>query len=111
MIVSYECGHLQPFEILIFNFEIDRFDIFPSQLWAAKVFGMYTSWARKQGSKVGLIEKVSSTSGHVRSAAMEIESEYMFGVLSGETGMHRMAYSSLESSDSYQVIMLSFVVC
>nr|CAB3465421.1 unnamed protein product [Digitaria exilis] len=73
-----------------------------SELWAAKVFGMYTSWARKQGCKVGLIEKASSTSGHVRSAAMEIESEYMFGVLSGETGMHRMAYSSLESSDSYQ---------
>ncbi|KAF8719946.1 hypothetical protein HU200_024712 [Digitaria exilis] len=75
-----------------------------SGLWAAKVFGMYTSWARKQGSKVGLIEKVSSTSGHVRSAAMEIESEYMFGVLSGETGMHRMTYSSLECSDSYQAL-------
>ncbi|KAF8765807.1 hypothetical protein HU200_008319 [Digitaria exilis] len=75
-----------------------------SELWAAKVFGMYTSWARKQGCKVGLIEKASSTSGHVRSAAMEIESEYMFGVLSGETGMHRMAYSSLESSDSYQAL-------
>lgn len=72
---------------------------------------MYTSWARKQGCKVGLIEKISSKSGHVRSAAMEIESEYMFGILSGETGMHRMTYSSLENSDPCQVIMLSVVVC
>jgi len=42
---------------------------------------------------------------------MEIESEYMFGILSGEKGMHRMIYSSLENSDKYQVIMLSIVVC
>jgi protein subunit release factor B len=81
------------------------------QLWAAKVFGMYTSWARKQGCKVGLIEKISSMSGHVWSSAMEIESEYMFGLLSGEKGMHRMTHSSLENSDKYQVIMLSIVVC
>jgi len=75
-----------------------------SELWAAKVFGMYTSWARKQGCKVGLIEKISSMSGHVRTLAMEIESEYMFGILSGEKGMHRMIYSSLENSDKYQAL-------
>ena len=98
-------------EIFILTFEIDKFDIFLFQLWAAKVFGMYTSWARKQGCKVGLIEKISSMSGHVRTLAMEIESEYMFGILSGEKGMHRMTYPSLENCDKYQVIMLSIVVC
>ena len=111
LICYYECGHLQPSEIFIFTFEIDKVGIFLFQLWAAKVFGMYTSWARKQGCKVGLIEKISSMSGHVRTLAMEIESEYMFGILSGEKGMHRMIYSSLENSDKYQVIMLSIVVC
>ncbi|KAJ1262636.1 hypothetical protein BS78_09G124000 [Paspalum vaginatum] len=75
-----------------------------SELWADKVFGMYTSWAQKQGCKVGLTEKFCSTSGHIRSAAMEIESEYMFGTLSGEKGMHRMIYSSLENSDTYQAL-------
>ncbi|XP_062231262.1 peptide chain release factor PrfB3, chloroplastic-like isoform X2 [Phragmites australis] len=74
-----------------------------SELWAEKLFGMYTSWARKQGYKVGLTEKIASTSGHVQSAAMEIESEYMFGTLSGEKGMHRMIYSSLENSGTYQL--------
>ncbi|CAN6360319.1 unnamed protein product, partial [Urochloa humidicola] len=75
-----------------------------SELWATKIFSMYTSWARKQGCKVGLIEKASSKSGHVQSAAMEIESEYMFGILSGEKGMHRMTYSSLENSDTHQAL-------
>ncbi|KAG2627962.1 peptide chain release factor PrfB3, chloroplastic-like isoform X1 [Panicum virgatum] len=79
-------------------------DCVASELWAAKVFGMYTSWARKQGCKVGLIEKISSMSGHVRTLAMEIESEYMFGILSREKGMHRMTYSSLENSDKYQAL-------
>jgi len=111
LICYYECGHLQPSEIFIFTFEIDKVGIFLFQLWAAKVFGMYTSWARKQGCKVGLIEKISSMSGHVRTLAMEIESEYMFGILSGEKGMHRMTYPSLENCDKYQVIMLSIVVC
>ncbi|KAK3135738.1 hypothetical protein QOZ80_5BG0422810 [Eleusine coracana subsp. coracana] len=75
-----------------------------SELWAEKIFGMYTSWAQKQGCKIGLIEKITSTNGHVRSAAMEIESEYMFGTLSGEKGMHRMIYPSLENSGTYQAV-------
>ncbi|KAL6610108.1 hypothetical protein ACP70R_040077 [Stipagrostis hirtigluma subsp. patula] len=75
-----------------------------SEMWAEKLFGMYTSWAQKQGCKVGLIEKIASTSGHAQSAAMEIESEYMFGTLCGEKGMHRMIYSSLESSGTYQAV-------
>ncbi|XP_062181590.1 peptide chain release factor PrfB3, chloroplastic-like isoform X2 [Phragmites australis] len=75
-----------------------------SELWAEKLFGMYTSWARKQGSKVGLIEKIALTSDHVWSAAMEIESEYMFGTISGEKGMHRMIYPSLENSGTYQAL-------
>jgi protein subunit release factor B len=75
------------------------------QLWAEKIFRMYRSWAHKHGCKVGLIEKIVSTSDHVRSATMEIESEYMFGFLSGEKGTHRMIYPTLENSGTYQVIM------
>ncbi|TVU19140.1 hypothetical protein EJB05_35275, partial [Eragrostis curvula] len=75
-----------------------------SELWVEKLFGMYTSWARKQGCKVGLVEKIASTSGHVRCQAMEIESEYMFGTLSGEKGMHRMIYPSFDNSGTYQAM-------
>ncbi|KAL6845040.1 hypothetical protein ACP4OV_025213 [Aristida adscensionis] len=73
-----------------------------SELWAEKLFGMYTSWARKQGCKVGLIEKILSTNDNVWSAAMEIEAEYMFGILSGEKGVHRM--TCLENSGTYQAV-------
>lgn len=75
-----------------------------SELWAEKLFGMYTSWAQKQGCKEGLIEKIGSTSGHIWSAAMEIESEYMFGTLSGEKGTHRMIYSSTDNSSTYEAL-------
>ncbi|VAH06769.1 unnamed protein product [Triticum turgidum subsp. durum] len=72
--------------------------------WAEKLFDMYTSWAQRQGCKEGLVEKIASTSGHTQFAAMEIESEYMFGTLSGEKGMHRMIYSSVENSGTGKAI-------
>uniref|UniRef100_A0A452YZJ1 Peptide chain release factor domain-containing protein n=1 Tax=Aegilops tauschii subsp. strangulata TaxID=200361 RepID=A0A452YZJ1_AEGTS len=75
-----------------------------SELWAEKLFGMYTSWARRQRCKEGLVEKIASISGHIQFAALEIESEYMFGTLSGEKGMHRMIYSSVENSGTDQLI-------
>uniref|UniRef100_A0ACD5TAA9 Uncharacterized protein n=1 Tax=Avena sativa TaxID=4498 RepID=A0ACD5TAA9_AVESA len=75
-----------------------------SELWAEKLFDMYTSWARRQGCKEGLVEKIASTSGRIQFAAMEIESEYMFGTLSGEKGMHRMIYSSVDNSGTDEAI-------
>ncbi|KAM0873763.1 hypothetical protein ACQ4PT_037864 [Festuca glaucescens] len=75
-----------------------------SELWAEKLFDMYTCWARRQGCKEGLVEKTSSTSGHIQFAAMEIESEYMFGILSGEKGMHRMINSSIDTYGTEEAI-------
>jgi protein subunit release factor B len=72
---------------------------------------MYTCWARRQGCKEGLVEKIASTSGHVQFAAMEIESEYMFGILSGEQGMHRMINSSIDNFGTEEVITLSYPIC
>uniref|UniRef100_A0ACD5U3D3 Uncharacterized protein n=1 Tax=Avena sativa TaxID=4498 RepID=A0ACD5U3D3_AVESA len=75
-----------------------------SELWTERLFDMYTSWARGQGCKEGLVEKIASTSGRIQFAAMEIESEYMFGTLSGEKGMHRMIYSSVDNSGTGEAI-------
>ncbi|XP_047095418.1 peptide chain release factor PrfB3, chloroplastic isoform X1 [Lolium rigidum] len=75
-----------------------------SELWTEKLFGMYTCWARRQGCKQGLIEQIASTSGNIQFAAMEIESEYMFGILSGEKGMHTMINSSIENSGTEEAI-------
>lgn len=70
---------------------------------------MYSSWARKQGCKDGLVEKITSTSGRVWTAAIEIESEYMFGTLTGEKGTHRMIYPSVDNAGTYEVI--TFFYC
>ena len=72
---------------------------------------MYTRWARRQGCKEGLVEKIASTSGHIQFAAMEIESEYMFGTLSGEKGMHIMINCSVDNSGIEEVIIFSIPVC
>uniref|UniRef100_A0A0E0DQU8 Peptide chain release factor domain-containing protein n=1 Tax=Oryza meridionalis TaxID=40149 RepID=A0A0E0DQU8_9ORYZ len=71
-------------------------------LWAERIFCMYSSWARKQGCKDGLVEKITSTSGRVWTAAIEIESEYMFGTLTGEKGTHRMIYPSVDNAGTYE---------
>ncbi|XP_052154794.1 peptide chain release factor PrfB3, chloroplastic [Oryza glaberrima] len=73
-----------------------------SELWAERIFCMYSSWARKQGCKDGLVEKITSTSGRVWTAAIEIESEYMFGTLTGEKGTHRMIYPSVDNAGTYE---------
>jgi protein subunit release factor A len=80
-----------------------------SELWAERIFCMYSSWARKQGCKDGLVEKITSTSGRVWTAAIEIESEYMFGTLTGEKGTHRMIYPSVDNAGTYEVI--TFFYC
>ncbi|BAF17292.2 Os05g0375600 [Oryza sativa Japonica Group] len=67
-----------------------------------RIFCMYSSWARKQGCKDGLVEKITSTSGRVWTAAIEIESEYMFGTLTGEKGTHRMIYPSVDNAGTYE---------
>ncbi|KAL5202514.1 hypothetical protein ABZP36_013466 [Zizania latifolia] len=76
----------------------------PSELWAEKLFCMYASWARKQGCKEGLVEKIASTNGRIWTAAIEIESEYMFGSLSGEKGRHRMIYPSVDNPGTYEAM-------
>jgi protein subunit release factor B len=70
---------------------------------------MYTCWARRQGCKQGLIEQIVSTSGNIQFAAMEIESEHMFGILSGEKGMHTIINSSNENSSTEEVINYLFL--
>uniref|UniRef100_A0ACD5U5Z0 Uncharacterized protein n=1 Tax=Avena sativa TaxID=4498 RepID=A0ACD5U5Z0_AVESA len=83
---------------------VDRLKDLLYKLWTERLFDMYTSWARGQGCKEGLVENIASTSGRIQFAAMEIESEYMFGTLAGEKGMHRMIYSSVDNSGTGEAI-------
>uniref|UniRef100_A0A1D1Z1R0 Peptide chain release factor 2 n=2 Tax=Anthurium amnicola TaxID=1678845 RepID=A0A1D1Z1R0_9ARAE len=69
-----------------------------SQIWAEKLLGMYTRWSEKHGYKGRVIERLSSLGIGFKFATIEFESEYAYGYLSGEAGVHLMIHSSLDGS-------------
>lgn len=66
---------------------------------------MYSRWAEKHGCEGRIVEKCSCSSNGIRLATIEFESEYFFGYLSGEKGMHRMICTSIDGSNIREVIV------
>ncbi|KAJ4772558.1 Peptide chain release factor 2 [Rhynchospora pubera] len=73
-----------------------------SQLWAKRILSMYTGCAEKHGWNKRVVEKHLSENGGVHSATLEIESEYIYGYLSGEKGTHVMIDHALDDSGSHE---------
>ncbi|KAK1277218.1 hypothetical protein QJS04_geneDACA003691 [Acorus gramineus] len=69
-----------------------------SEKWAEKVLGMYTRWAEKQGYSMRVLELLPSRRAGIKSATIEFESEYVYGHLLGEKGLHRMIRYCLDGS-------------
>ncbi len=61
-----------------------------SQDWAEMLMRMYIRWAERQGFKVELNEIQDGDEAGIKSATFTISGEYAFGLLSGETGVHRL---------------------
>ncbi|XP_072982871.1 peptide chain release factor PrfB3, chloroplastic [Typha latifolia] len=73
-----------------------------SEVWAEKLLRMYTRWAKKHGYKGRVIEKYPSKRCGMRLTTIEFESEYMYGYLFGEKGIHRMICHSLDNSGDFE---------
>ncbi|XP_074568723.1 peptide chain release factor PrfB3, chloroplastic [Curcuma longa] len=69
-----------------------------AEVWAEKLLKMYTSWAEKHGCTTKIIERYHSKGSTTEIAVVEFESEYMYGYLSGERGVHQKICSSLDGS-------------
>lgn len=67
-------------------------------MWADNLLQMYARWSRKHGYEGKVIEKHPSGGGGIKSAALEFEKEFVYGYLSGESGVHKMIRSSLDGS-------------
>lgn len=80
------------------------------QIWAEQLLGMYTKWAEKQDYKGRVVEKYASKNGGIKSATIEFESEYAYGYLSGERGVHYMIRSSDDESMLHEVQTISFLL-
>jgi peptide chain release factor 2 len=61
-----------------------------SQDWAEMLMRMYLRWAERQGFKTEINELQDGDEAGIKSATFTVSGEYAFGLLSGETGVHRL---------------------
>jgi peptide chain release factor 2 len=61
-----------------------------SQDWAEMLMRMYIRWGERQGFKVEINEIQDGDEAGIKSATFTITGEFAFGLLSGETGVHRL---------------------
>ena len=61
-----------------------------SQDWASMLFRMYTRWSEKNGFSIDYIDYTHGDEAGIKSATILVKGEYAFGLLKGETGVHRL---------------------
>ena len=61
-----------------------------SQDWAEMLLRMYVSWLQKKNMKFEIIDEQPGDEAGIKSATLEIASEFAYGYLRSETGVHRL---------------------
>ncbi len=61
-----------------------------SQDWAEMLMRMYLRWAEQQGFKTEMNDYQDGEEAGIKSATFTIAGEYAYGLLGGETGVHRL---------------------
>lgn len=61
-----------------------------SQDWAEMLMRMYIRWGERQSFKVEINEVQDGDEAGIKSATFTISGDFAFGLLSGETGVHRL---------------------
>ncbi|MCB0582009.1 MAG: peptide chain release factor 2, partial [Phaeodactylibacter sp.] len=58
--------------------------------WSEMLLRMYTMWAESKGFKVTELNRTDGDVAGIRSAAIEIDGDFVYGLLKGENGVHRL---------------------
>jgi peptide chain release factor 2 len=61
-----------------------------SQDWAEMLLRMYLRWAEDKGFRANLLESTPGEEAGIKSATVQIEGENAYGMLAGESGVHRL---------------------
>ncbi len=58
--------------------------------WAAMLERMYLMWGEKNGHKVRLMDRQEGDVAGIKSVELEISGDFIYGMLKGENGVHRL---------------------
>ena len=61
-----------------------------SQDWAEMLYRMYTRWAERHGYPVSVLDLQPGDEAGLKDATIEIKTEYAYGYLKSESGVHRL---------------------
>ncbi len=61
-----------------------------AQDWGAMLARMYTMYAQKKGWKVQIVDELEGEGAGYRHITLEIDAPYAYGLLKGESGVHRL---------------------
>ncbi|HMQ45916.1 MAG TPA: peptide chain release factor 2 [Saprospiraceae bacterium] len=58
--------------------------------WSEMLMRMYLMWAEKKGYKVSELNRQDGDVAGIRSVSLEIDGDFVYGLLKGENGVHRL---------------------
>ncbi len=61
-----------------------------SQDWAQILSRMYKKWAENQGFNIKVVDRQEGETAGITSMTLEIQGDYAYGYLKGESGVHRL---------------------
>lgn len=77
--------------------------------WAEMLYRMYMMWAQRRGFKFSELNRQDGDVAGIKSATIEIEGDYVFGLLKGENGVHRLVRVSPYNSQGKRMTSFSSV--
>ena len=82
-----------------------------SQDWAEMLMRMYIMYADKKGFKAAVVDEQAGDGAGIKSCSIEVEGEFAYGFLKGESGVHRLVRISPFDSNARRHTSFASVYC
>ncbi len=82
-----------------------------SQDWAEMLMRMYIMYADKKGFKAAVVDEQAGDGAGIKSCSIEVEGEFAYGFLKGESGVHRLVRISPFDSNARRHTSFASIYC